>query len=463
VPRTPPVSLAKVGKSKTWWVCQECGHREPRAAGFCPACRKYNCLVEEVEAAPMFRRGPASSADSTGARAKRLGEISLDNVQRITTGIAEFDRVLGGGVVPGSMILVGGDPGIGKSTLLLQMAARMEKQETLLYVSGEESLSQIALRASRVGQGAETAWLLCETRLEAVLEELNRLKPRVCVLDSIQTIYREDLDSAPGSVTQLRECAAALLTWAKTSQSAMFLVGHVTKDGQIAGPRVLEHMVDTVLSFEGDRHQQYRLLRSAKNRFGATGEVGVFEMCADGLQGVSNASGLFSGDWSHPRPGSAWTAVVEGSRALLCEVQALVVPTHYSMPQRVATGFDMKRLTILLALLERHAGMQLGGLDIFVSVAGGLRLDDPGAELAVALAVASSVRDRPLPPRMAVLGELGLGGETRTTSQFETRAREVAHLGGSTLLAPISRTKLPQGLSHLEARTLSEALSLAFE
>ena len=449
---------------KAWWVCQECGHREPRQSGFCPACRKYNTMVEEVAAAPMFRRGPATQADANGARAQRLGDVALEGTQRITSGVGELDRVLGGGIVPGSLILVGGDPGIGKSTLLLQMAARMEKQESLLYVSGEESLAQVALRAQRLGQGAESAWLLCETRLEAILEEFQRLKPRVCVLDSIQTIYREDIDSAPGSVSQLRECTAALLTWAKTSQSALFLVGHVTKDGQIAGPRVLEHMVDTVLYFEGDRNQQYRLLRSVKNRFGATGEVGVFEMRADGLHGVADASGLFAGDWGKPRPGSAWTAIMEGSRALLCEVQALAVPTHYSMPQRVATGFDMKRLTILLALLERHAGMQLGGLDIFVSVAGGLKLDDPGAELAVALAVASSVRNRPLPSRTAILGELGLGGEVRASSQFDSRLREIRHLGGSSVLAPPrGKHPAPEGLSLREVGDLSQALTAAFD
>jgi len=373
--------------------------------------------------------------EAVGARAQRLSDVPMEDSARITTGIAEFDRVLGGGVVPGSLVLVGGDPGIGKSTLLLQMCARLEKQVTILYVTGEESASQVAMRAQRLGGQAAHVWMLAETRIEAILSELRRLSPRVVVVDSIQTVYRDDLESAPGTVSQLRESAAALLSWAKSGNGAVFLVGHVTKDGQLAGPRVLEHMVDTVLYFEGDRHHLYRLLRATKNRFGATGEVGVFEMRAGGLEGVQNPSSLFLGSQG-PRPGVCATATIEGSRPLLVEVQALAGPTHYSMPQRVATGFDARRLTILLALLERHAGMQLGGYDVFLSVAGGLSLDDPGGELAAALAVASSLRDRPLEAGTVALGELGLGGEIRPVAQLEARLKEARHLGFKRALVP---------------------------
>ena len=447
-----------MAKAKSTWVCAECGHHSPRAGGFCPSCRKYNTLHEEVERSPTFQRGPTAVA---GATARRLGDIPLDSVVRITTGINEFDRVLGGGVVPGSLILVGGDPGIGKSTLLLQMCGKLEKQVSVLYVTGEESASQVALRAERLGGGASHVWMLPETRIEAVLAELQRLSPKVVVVDSVQTVYREDLESAPGTVTQLRESAAALLQWAKTSGGAVFLVGHVTKDGQLAGPRVLEHMVDTVLYFEGDRHHLYRLLRATKNRFGATGEVGVFEMRAQGLEPVSNPSTLFLGGGA-PRPGVCATAALEGSRPLLVEVQALAGPTHYSMPQRVSTGFDAKRTTILLALLERHGSLQLGGYDVFLSVAGGLKLDDPGGELAAALAVFSSLRDRAFSPGTFAVGELGLGGEIRPPAQLEARCREAVHLGFKRALIPppAKPFKIP-GLELVICSDLAMALERA--
>jgi DNA repair protein RadA/Sms len=446
-----------VAKAKTSWVCSECGHRSPKSAGFCPSCRKYNTLVEEVERIPSFQRGPVAAA---GAQARRLQDIPMDATTRITTGIAELDRVLGGGIVPGSVVLVGGDPGIGKSTLLLQMCARLEKQASVLYVTGEESASQVAMRAERLGGKAAHVWMLAETRIEAVLAELNRLSPKVVVVDSVQTVYREDLESAPGTVSQLRESAAALLAWAKGGDGAVFLVGHVTKDGQLAGPRVLEHMVDTVLYFEGDRHHLYRLLRATKNRFGATGEVGVFEMRSEGLEGVSNPSALFLGQGA--RPGVCVTAAMEGSRPLLVEVQALAGPTHYSMPQRVATGFDTRRMTILLALLERHGGMQLGGYDVFLSVAGGLKLDDPGGELAAALAVATSLRDRALTPGTFAVGELGLGGEIRPPSQLEARLREGKHMGFKRALTPPTPKPLRiEGLELLVCADLGKALDLA--
>jgi len=446
-----------VAKAKTTWVCSECGHHSPKSAGFCPSCRKYNTLVEEVERIPSFQRGPVAAA---GAQARRLQDVPMDATTRITTGIAELDRVLGGGIVPGSVVLVGGDPGIGKSTLLLQMCARLEKQASVLYVTGEESASQVAMRAERLGGKAAHVWMLAETRIEAVLSELNRLSPKVVVVDSVQTVYREDLESAPGTVSQLRESAAALLAWAKAGDGAVFLVGHVTKDGQLAGPRVLEHMVDTVLYFEGDRHHLYRLLRATKNRFGATGEVGVFEMRSEGLEGVSNPSALFLGQGA--RPGVCVTAAMEGSRPLLVEVQALAGPTHYSMPQRVATGFDARRMTILLALLERHGGMQLGGYDVFLSVAGGLKLDDPGGELAAALAVATSLRDRALTPGTFAVGELGLGGEIRPPSQLEARLREGKHMGFKRALIPPTPKPLRiEGLELLVCPDLGKAQDLA--
>ena len=448
-----------MAKAKSTWVCAECGHRSPRPGGFCPACRKYNTLQEEVERAPSFQRGPSTVP---GAVSRLLGDIPLDSVARITTGIAEFDRVLGGGVVPGSLVLVGGDPGIGKSTLLLQMCARLEKQAGILYVTGEESASQVALRAERLGGGAAHVWMLAETRIESVLSELERLSPRVVVVDSIQTVYRDDLESAPGTVTQLRESASALLTWAKSSGGAVFLVGHVTKDGQLAGPRVLEHMVDTVLYFEGDRHHLYRLLRATKNRFGATGEVGVFEMRSQGLEPVGNPSTLFLAG-GQARPGVCATATIEGSRPLLVEVQALAGPTHYSMPQRVATGIDPKRSTILLALLERHGSIQLGGYDVFLSVAGGLKLDDPGGELAAALAVHSSLRDLPLPTGTLAIGELGLGGEIRPIAQLEARCREARHLGFRRVLLPPPPKKFEiPGLELVACEDLATALERAY-
>jgi len=445
-----------VSKAKTVWVCSSCGHHSPKPGGFCPSCRSYNTLQEEAPA-PTFGR---SAKASPGSVSRRMGDVSLSDATRLTTGIAELDRVLGGGVVPGSLILVGGDPGIGKSTLLLQMCARLEKQAGVMYVTGEESAAQVALRSERLGGGASHIWLLCETRIEAILAELERLKPRLVVIDSIQTVYRDGLDSAPGTVTQLRESTAALLEWAKTSGSAVFLVGHVTKEGQLAGPRVLEHMVDTVLYFEGDRHHLYRLLRATKNRFGATGEVGVFEMRTSGLEGVANPSALFLGDRG-PRPGICVTAALEGSRPILVEVQALAGPTHYSLPQRVSTGFDARRTTILLALLERHGGMHLAGSDVFLSVAGGMKLDDPGGELAAALAVASSLRDRPLPPRMIVLGELGLGGEVRATGHMDARLREAAHMGFTSALIPSgSKAKSVKDLRIHEVADLWSALQV---
>ncbi|HNY31622.1 MAG TPA: DNA repair protein RadA [Fibrobacteria bacterium] len=447
-----------MAKPKSSWICSACGAHHPKAAGFCQSCRKYNTLVEEVERAPSFRRGPDAVAGQT---ARRLGDVPLENVRRLTTGIPELDRVLGGGIVPGSMILVGGDPGIGKSTLLLQMCGRLEKQASVLYVSGEESSSQVALRAERLGGQASHVWLLPETRVEAVLAELQRLSPKVVVVDSIQTIYREDLESAPGTVSQLRESAAALLSWVKSTDSSVFLVGHVTKEGQLAGPRVLEHMVDTVLYFEGDRHHVYRLLRATKNRFGATGEVGVFEMRGSGLEGVRNPSALFLGN-RPPLPGVCATSSMEGSRPLLVEIQALAGPTHFSMPQRVTTGLDGKRTTILLALLERHGGMHLGGYDVFLSVAGGLKLDDPGGELAATLAVASSLRDRPLPAGTIAIGELGLGGEIRPVPHLEARLKEARQLGFSRALIPKPPKPISiEGLQIAICDDLPRALDIA--
>jgi len=434
-----------MAKAKSFWVCTECGHKQNMPAGFCPSCRKYNTLVEDVEALPTFKRG--AKAASGGTQARRLSDISIQDATRITTGISEFDRVLGGGVVPGSLVLVGGDPGIGKSTLLLQMCGRIEKQASVLYITGEESASQVALRAERLGGQAAHVWMLAETRIEAILAELARLNPTIVVVDSIQTVYRDDLESAPGTVSQLRESAAALLTWAKGGGGSVFLIGHVTKDGQLAGPRVLEHMVDTVLYFEGDRHHLYRLLRATKNRYGATGEVGVFEMRNTGLEGVQNPSALFMGNLG-ARPGVCITATLEGSRPILVEVQALAGATHFSMPQRVATGFDARRMTILLALLERHGALHLGGYDVFLSVAGGLKLDDPGGELAAALAVASSLRDIPLAQGTIALGELGLGGEIRPPAQLEARLREARQMGFKRAL--VGRTPKPLKIEGLQ-------------
>ncbi len=428
--------------AKASFYCSACGNEQPRWFGHCPACKEWNTAVEAPaggspgakSAGGGARRGaarwvPAGAEARTGVPVP-LADVELGHVERVRTGLREIDRVLGGGIVPGSLLLVGGDPGIGKSTLMLQLAMAIARAgERILYVSGEESEEQIRLRARRLGEVPPTLLLLCETDLESVLEAAAQAKPSALVVDSIQTLSRADLEGGPGTVTQVRECALALLHYAKGSRTPVFLVGHVTKDGAVAGPRVLEHMVDAVLYLEGERYQHYRVLRAAKNRFGSTNELGVFEMLDSGLREVPNPSEAFLSDGKRAEPGVAVVASLEGSRPLLVEVQALVSSSFYGTPQRVTSGFDPRRLAVLIAVLERRVGLKLGRHDVFVTVTGGLTLDDPGTDLGVALAIASSFRSRPLLEGTLSLGEVSLSGELRRVARLDARLREAAQLG----------------------------------
>ena len=410
-------------------VCTECGTASPRWLGKCPGCGAFGTLAEELH---------ATDAGTASARAKKptpIGEVSAHEGARISTGVPELDRVLGGGLVPASLVLVGGEPGVGKSTLLLSALGAIAQQgRRALLVTGEESAAQVSLRAARLG-GAERVEILAETELDTVCATLEHEKPAVCVIDSVQTLYASELGSAPGSVAQVREAAGRLLRVAKEAGVATILVGHVTKDGAVAGPRVLEHLVDCVLQFEGDRYHEHRILRATKNRFGSTNELGVFEMTAAGLVGVPDPSELFGS--THPgEVGAAVGCVLEGTRPLLLEIQALVSPTDLAMPRRVGTGVDPKRLAMIVAVLGRHAGVALGSADVFVNVAGGVRIEEPGADLAVALAIASASRGLPVRESFAAFGEVGLTGRLRAASQAERRLDECAKLGIETVVAP---------------------------
>jgi len=409
-------------------VCTECGTASPRWLGKCPGCGVFGTLAEELH---------ASDEGATSVRARTpmpLGDVSATEGERIPTGVPELDRVLGGGLVPASLVLVGGEPGVGKSTLLLTALGAISKSRKALLVTGEESPAQVSLRAARLG-GAETVGILAETELDTVCATLAQERPDVCVIDSVQTLHASDLASAPGSVAQVREAAGRLLRVAKQAGVATILVGHVTKDGAVAGPRVLEHLVDCVLQFEGDRYHAHRVLRATKNRFGSTNELGVFEMTAGGLVGVPDPSERFGA--THPgEVGAAVACTLEGTRPLLLEIQSLVSPTDLAMPRRVGTGVDPKRLAMIVAVLSRHAGLGLGSADVFVNVAGGMRIEEPGADLAVALAIASAARGAPALERAAVFGEIGLTGRLRPASQAERRIDECAKLGMDTIIAP---------------------------
>jgi DNA repair protein RadA/Sms len=410
-------------------VCTECGTVSSRWLGKCPGCGAFGTLAEELH---------ATDAVAPGGRAKKpvpLGDVSATEGERISTGVPELDLVLGGGLVPASLVLVGGEPGVGKSTLLLSALGAISRTgRRALLVTGEESAAQVSLRAARLG-GAEAVEILAETELDAVCATLEESRPDVCVIDSVQTLHASELGSAPGSVAQVREAAGRLLRVAKAAGVATILVGHVTKDGAVAGPRVLEHLVDCVLQFEGDRHHEHRVLRATKNRFGSTNELGVFEMTGAGLVGVADPSELFGS--THPgEVGAAVGCVLEGTRPLLLEIQALVSPTDLAMPRRVGTGVDPKRLAMIVAVLGRHTGLALGSADVFVNVAGGVRIEEPGADLAVALAIASASRGVPVQESFAAFGEIGLTGRLRPASQAERRIEECAKLGMRTVLAP---------------------------
>jgi DNA repair protein RadA/Sms len=435
------------------YACSECGYATGKWLGRCPACGGWGSLVEE-------RSTPAAKATRDARPLLRLVDVEVADARRIPTGVAELDRVLGSGLVPASLVLVSGDPGIGKSTLLLMALRAMSVERSVVLVTGEESAAQVKLRAERLGGAAEVA-ILAETNLDDVCATLERERPGVCVVDSVQTLYSPDLGSAPGSVAQVREAAGRLLRVAKESGIAVFLVGHVTKDGAVAGPRVLEHLVDCVLQFEGDRYRSHRVLRAVKNRFGSTNELGVFEMTSAGLVGVDDPSLVF-GRPDDEQPGSALACAIEGTRPLVLEVQALVSRTDLAMPRRVATGVDPKRLAMIVAVLSRHAGVPLGQADVFVNVAGGVRVDEPGADLAVALAIASAARGTRMRRNVACIGEIGLTGRLRPVAQIERRLAECAKLGVANVIVP-ERTGSHGTMELGAAATLGRAIALGLD
>ncbi len=454
-----------MAKKRSQFVCQNCGRITPAYMGKCPRCGQFDTMQEEIVADPE-RSGGQAGTIRVDSKPVRLTEVSSDAIDRLKLPLVEFSRVLGGGMVPGSLILVGGDPGIGKSTLLLEVASMMADQYgSTLYVSGEESARQIKMRADRLGLQAKDLFLVTETNLEAILEHVTTIKPHLLIVDSIQTTYAENSRSAAGSVSQVRQCAARFQELAKESGVVVFLVGHVTKEGAIAGPRVLEHIVDTVLYLEGDQFHRYRLLRSVKNRFGATSEVGVFEMVEKGMAEVTNPSEAFLAERQVNAPGSAIAVTLEGTRPLLVEIQALASSTSFPNPRRTANGIDYNRLLLLTAVLSRRVRMPLHDKDVFVNVVGGLQIKEPAADMAVALAIASSVRDRPIHADIAAIGEVGLSGELRAVSQLEARLKEARKLGFRRCIIPRTprrRTfRLPDGLEAVTCQNLAEAFDAA--
>ena len=453
--------------AKVVFVCQECGAQAPKWMGRCAECGAWNSLVEErVAETPAAAAGGNRYAQFGAAGAAKLyAEVESAQAQRLSSGIGEFDRVLGGGVVPGSLILLGGEPGIGKSTLLLQAAAHFARTVgPVLYASGEESEHQIKSRGDRLGVGVAPLYLLSETCIERILEEISRLRPSLVIIDSVQTVFSMKFQSAPGSIGQVREAATQFLFAAKGQNIPTVLVGHVTKDGSLAGPKVLEHVVDTVLSFEGERHHAHRVVRAVKNRFGAVSELGVFEMTGTGLVPVANPSKLFLSERASGTPGSAVLCCVEGSRPILVEVQALVSTSTYGNARRMAVGIDQNRLSLLLAVLEKRAGLSLAGDDVYVNIAGGMTIDEPAADLGVIAAVASSVRNRGLAPATALFGEVGLSGEVRGISQASLRVREAVQMGFTRIVMPAANVDAADpaiaggALDVVGVRTIGEAL-----
>ncbi len=427
-----------MAKSRTLYYCRECGYESPKWMGQCPGCKEWNTFSEEPVVKKTVSLGRNKAATHI-QEPKSLSEVKTDEDERMPTGIREFDRVLGGGMVVGSLVLVGGDPGIGKSTLLLQMCRDMSaKQHKILYVSGEESLRQIKMRAERLGVFSDSLRLLSETNLESIENAIEAMKPGIVVIDSIQTMYREDIAASPGSVSQVRETTGTLLRIAKGMGITVFIVGHVTKEGVVAGPRVLEHMVDTVLYFEGENNAAYRILRSVKNRFGSTNEIGVFEMRGDGLREVPNPSEFMLQGKPEGEPGSVVAASLEGTRPILIEVQALICQTNFNMPRRTAAGTDYNRVNLLMAVLEKRAGIMLAGCDAYINVAGGMRVNEPALDLGIVLAILSSYRNRPVDSGTIVFGEVGLTGEVRAVNMAESRVAEAARMGYTACILPES-------------------------
>lgn len=452
--------MAKAKKSV--FFCQNCGHEESKWLGQCPMCREWNTFVEEKVIAAG--NGKAVSASVKDAEVIALNDVKTEHEERIYTKIGELDRVLGGGIVPGSLILVGGDPGIGKSTLLLQVCQRLgEDQKKILYISGEESLRQIKLRAKRMGEFSESVLLLSETNLETIRGVLEARKPEIVIIDSIQTMYSETVGSAPGSVSQVRESTNVFMQIAKGLGISIFIVGHVTKEGTVAGPRVLEHMVDTVLYFEGDRHASYRILRGVKNRFGSTNEIGVFEMRQDGLKEVTNPSEYMLEGKPENASGSVVACSMEGTRPILIEIQALVCPTNFGMPRRTAAGTDYNRVNLLMAVLEKRIGLLLSNHDAYVNIAGGIKMNEPAVDLGIVMAIVSSYKNRPLDEKTIVFGEVGLSGEVRAVNMPEQRVSEAKKLGFTTCILPEASVKMVkniEGIKIIGVRSVSDAMKL---
>ena len=445
-----------MSKQTIRFACQNCGYVSPRWIGRCSECGEWNSFVEELVSESPKKKEPRQKIEIVP-----LTDVEVSEGNRLSTGIEEFDRVLGGGLVPGSIILIAGDPGVGKSTLMMQLA-RNQKLGKILYVTGEESRAQVRVRAQRLGiTKLEKLFVLSETDLESIAKAVTEFNPPILIVDSIQTIYHPDIASSPGSVSQIRECSAKLAQLAKLSGTAVFVVGHVTKDGIAAGPKVLEHIVDAVLQLEGERHYAFRILRANKNRFGSTNEIGIFEMRESGLVEVENPSEIFLSERSYGASGSTVTAAIEGTRPILLEIQALVTPTGYSVPQRTSTGFDYRRLSIILAVVEKRLGLKLGGFDVFLNVAGGVKVDEPAIDLAAAISVISSYNDIPVDSSTIVIGEVGLAGEVRSVSQIERRVQEAAKLGFKKAIIPHANFKAGKSkpeIDIVEVRKISEAV-----
>ena len=452
-----------MAKTKTVYFCTQCGNETPKWQGRCPACGAWNCLEEHTEnpAAPGRAK---TAAVGLSRQPQKISEVNTDSEIRFSTGMGELDRVLGGGAVAGSLVLVGGAPGIGKSTLLLQICNSLCTQRSVLYVSGEESERQLKLRAQRLQVSPDKLYILSETCLSDVLEAVETQRPDILIVDSIQTLYCGENESAPGSVSQVKDCTMALMQLSKSQGITVFVVGHINKDGNIAGPKVLEHMVDCVLYFEGDQNTSYRLLRAAKNRFGSTNEIGVFEMMDKGLTEVPNPSQMLLSGRPENTPGTCVACVMEGSRPILAEVQALVAKTTFNVPRRAADGFDYNRAVLLLAVAEKRAGLKLSAFDAYINVIGGLRLDEPGADLPVILAVASSYRDTPVDGELCAIGEVGMTGEIRSVANLNKRLAEVARLGFKKCIIPknsAEKLEIPEGLTVYMVKNLREAIEVS--